>query len=180
MNTHCCTLSCAQSLDLCFVDLPYVNLLCLKYQMDKIALTFPSCFLFLWLDSLFFISVQWLLASCTSTSMIMDRIKYDLSGCYSMSLKFEDSFFLVFCKDHGTIMIQGSIKFLWISWMCWFYLVRNIWGFLATSYAPITANDHLENKPYFCLGLLANLADLLISVDSILFVLGIFDHFYPS
>ena len=40
-----------------------------------------------------------------------------------------------------------------------------MWGFLATSYAPITANENLENKPYFCLGLLANLADILRPFD---------------
>ena len=51
--------------------------------------------------------------------------------------------------------------------MCWFAVVVNIWGFLATSHFPTTANYSLANKPYFCLGLLANLADLLSPVGSI-------------
>ena len=64
--------------------------------------------------------------------------------------------------------------------MCWFCIVRNMWGSLATSHAPITANDNLENKKYFCQGLLSNFADLLRPVDSISIILGIFDPFYPS
>ena len=64
--------------------------------------------------------------------------------------------------------------------MCWFYLVRNMWGVLNTSHDPITANENLSNKPYFCLGLLANLADILIPVDSRSIILVIFDPFYPS
>ena len=60
------------------------------------------------------------------------------------------------------------------------FLVIKMWGFLATSHAPITANDNLENKPYFCLGLLANLAYLLIPVDATLIILGIFYPLSPS
>ena len=41
-------------------------------------------------------------------------------------------------------------------------------------------NENLSNKPYFCLGLLANLADLLRQVDARSIILGIFDPFYPS
>ena len=48
-------------------------------------------------------------------------------------------------------------------------------GFLATSHALINDNDNLSNKSYFCLGLLANLEDLLIPVDARSIILGIFD-----
>ena len=64
--------------------------------------------------------------------------------------------------------------------MYWFALFRKVWGFLATSRAPITSKNNLENKQYFCLSLLANLADLLKSVDARSLILGIFDSFYPS
>ena len=50
--------------------------------------------------------------------------------------------------------------------MFWFAQIRNMWGILDTSHATITDNDNLENKPYFCFVLLANLADILIPVDS--------------
>ena len=63
--------------------------------------------------------------------------------------------------------------------MCWFDIVRNMWMFLATAHAPTTANENLENKPYFCLGLLANLADLLRPVNTISIVLVIFLPFLP-
>ena len=55
-----------------------------------------------------------------------------------------------------------------------------MWGFLATSHAPINANENLENKPYFCLNLLANLVDLLRLVDARPIILGIFIPFIPS
>ena len=58
-----------------------------------------------------------------------------------------------------------------------------MWRFLATSHAPITANDNLDNKPYFCSVLLANLEDIIRSGDDRLIILGIFDPFdplYPS
>ena len=55
-----------------------------------------------------------------------------------------------------------------------------MWGLLATLHAPITANENLSNKPYFCLGLLANLEDLLRPVDARSIILGIFDPFSPS
>ena len=55
-----------------------------------------------------------------------------------------------------------------------------MWGILATSHAPINANGNLANKPYFCLGLLANLEDLLRPVDDRLIILGIFDPFSTS
>ena len=64
--------------------------------------------------------------------------------------------------------------------MCWFDIIRKMWGFLATSHAPITANESLENIPYSCLGLLANPEDLLIPVDYRPIILGIFDPFSPS
>ena len=70
-------------------------------------------------------------------------------------------------------------KRLLIFWLCLFTLVRNMWGFLATSHAPITSNENLSNKPYFYLGLLANLADLLIPVDAKSIVSGIFYPFTP-
>ena len=54
-----------------------------------------------------------------------------------------------------------------------------MWDFLATAHAPITMNDNLENKPYFGLVLLANLADLLIPVDARSIVSGIFYPFTP-
>ena len=54
-----------------------------------------------------------------------------------------------------------------------------MWGLLATSHAPINANDNLGNKSYFCLGLLTKLADLLIPVDARPIIFGIFDPFPP-
>ena len=63
--------------------------------------------------------------------------------------------------------------------MCWFDIVRNMWVSLATSHAPITTYENLSNKPFFCLGLLANLVDLLGPVDAILIVLGVFILFLP-
>ena len=62
--------------------------------------------------------------------------------------------------------------------MCWFALVRKIWAFLATSHAPITDNKNLTNKPYICLSLLANLADIMRLVDARTIILDIFDPFY--
>ena len=50
---------------------------------------------------------------------------------------------------------------------------------LSTSHAQITDNDHLANKPYFCLSLLANLADILRPVDVRLIILDIFDTLFP-
>ena len=64
--------------------------------------------------------------------------------------------------------------------MCWFALVRKIWGFLANSHTQINANENLENKPYFRLCLLSNLANLLRPVYSRSKFLGIFDPFSPS
>ena len=61
--------------------------------------------------------------------------------------------------------------------MGWFALVRKIWGFLATSQATTTDNENLSNKLYIFLGLLANLSDLLITVDAGSTILGIFDPF---
>ena len=57
--------------------------------------------------------------------------------------------------------------------MCWFDLVINMWGLLATSHATTNDNENLANKQHFCLGLFTNLTDLLISVDSRLIVLCI-------
>ena len=54
-----------------------------------------------------------------------------------------------------------------------------MWGFLSTSHAQTNANDNLSNKPYFCLGLLTNLSDLLIPVYARSIVLGIFTPFLP-
>ena len=54
-----------------------------------------------------------------------------------------------------------------------------MWDFKATSNAPTTAYENLTNKPYFCLSLLANLADILIPVDVRLIILDIFDTLFP-
>ena len=59
-------------------------------------------------------------------------------------------------------------------------LIRNMWGLLATSHAPINANDNFANRPYFCLGLLYNLEYILRLVDARLIILGTFDTFSPS
>ena len=32
--------------------------------------------------------------------------------------------------------------------MCWFVLVRKMWGFLANSHATVTDNYNLSNKQY--------------------------------
>ena len=58
-------------------------------------------------------------------------------------------------------------------------MAGNMWRFLATSHDPITANDNLENIPYICLVLLANLADLLRPVDAGSIILDIFDPLSP-
>ena len=55
-----------------------------------------------------------------------------------------------------------------------------MWEFLAISHATITANESLASKPYFFWGLLSNPSDLIIPVDSISIILGIFDPFSPS
>ena len=52
-------------------------------------------------------------------------------------------------------------------------------GLLATLNYPINANNNLANKPNFCLGLLTNLANILIPFDARSIILGIFDTFYP-
>ena len=70
-------------------------------------------------------------------------------------------------------------KCLLIYLIWWFDLVRNMWGFKATPNAPTTANKNLTNKPYFCLSLLANLADILRPVDVRLIILDIFDTLFP-
>ena len=59
----------------------------------------------------------------------------------------------------------------------WVALVRKMWGFLATSHAPITANENLANKPYFW-ALSANLEDLLRTVVTGSIILDIFDTFH--
>ena len=64
--------------------------------------------------------------------------------------------------------------------MCLFDIVINMWGLLPTSHTPITANYNLAKKTYFCMGLLANLADLLRPVDPRSTILVIFDPFSPS
>ena len=79
----------------------------------------------------------------------------------------------------GPKLFKVPSKFILIYWICWFDKVRNMWGLLATSYAPTIANDNLANKAYFCLGLFYNLVYLLRPVDSRSTVLGIFYPFYP-
>ena len=71
-------------------------------------------------------------------------------------------------------------NYLLISLICWFGIVRKMWGILTTSHAPINAKYNLSNKPYSCLSLLANLEDLLRPVDSRSIILGIFDPLSPS
>ena len=63
-----------------------------------------------------------------------------------------------------------------MSCRCLIYIVGHIWVFLATSHDPINANDNLENKSYFWLGLLANLAGLLRPV---IYRSILLDIFYP-
>ena len=70
-------------------------------------------------------------------------------------------------------------KCLLISRVCWFDLVRNMWGFLATYHASSTDIENLANKPSFCLVLLAKLVDLLIKVYTIPIILGILIPFTP-
>ena len=79
----------------------------------------------------------------------------------------------------GTNQFEVPSKYLIISWICWFYQVRNVWEFLATSHAPTTDNDNLSNKPHFCLGLLDNLEDLLRAAYSISNILDFFITFLP-
>ena len=64
--------------------------------------------------------------------------------------------------------------------MCWFDIVRSMWGFLSTPHTRITDNDNLSNKLYFCLGLLPNVADTIIPVDARFIILGVFGPFFPS
>ena len=75
----------------------------------------------------------------------------------------------------GQKLFKLPSKCLWISWICWFDIVRNMWGFLATSHARTTAKDNLSNKPQFVLGLLSNLEYLLRAVDTRSIILGFFN-----
>ena len=61
--------------------------------------------------------------------------------------------------------------------MCWFDIVRNIWGFLATSNASITANDNLSNKQFS--GLLVNLADIIRTVGAISIIFSVLIPLLP-
>ena len=63
--------------------------------------------------------------------------------------------------------------------MCWFSLVRNIWGFLAAHMLQLLLMRISWNKPYFFLCLLANLAYILRPVDTRLVILGIFTIVIP-
>ena len=49
----------------------------------------------------------------------------------------------------------------------------------STSHYSVTDNENLEIKPYLCLGLVANLEDLITSVDSISSIFRIFDPCSP-
>ena len=51
---------------------------------------------------------------------------------------------------------------------------------LFTSHNPINTNNNLADKSYFCLILLANLADILRSFDVRSNVIDFFDTFSPS
>ena len=64
----------------CFINIKSGNLSCFKDQMDKIVMSLPYLFLCLTLTSLFFISLQLLLASFASNYFIMDRMKSVFSG----------------------------------------------------------------------------------------------------
>ena len=66
----------------------------------------------------------------------------------------------------GPNFFKVPSKFLFISWICWFFLVINMWGVLSTSPATNIDDENLENKPYFCFDLLANLEDILRPVDA--------------
>ena len=79
----------------------------------------------------------------------------------------------------GPKTIKVPSKCILIFLMYLFSMVRKMWGFLVTSHNPITDNYNLANKPCFCLGLLANMTDLLRQVNDILIILGIFDTFSP-
>ena len=50
-----------------------------------------------------------------------------------------------------------------------------MWVFLFTSHDVTNANENLANEPHSCLGLLANLEDILRSVDDRLIILSTFD-----
>ena len=66
-------------------------------------------------------------------------------------------------------------KWLLISWICWFSIIKKMMGFLETPHAQTTDNDNSVTKSYFCLSLLANLTDILWPVDARSIILGIFD-----
>ena len=79
-----------------------------------------------------------------------------------------------FVNTMGLKWFKVPSKFLLISWMCWFAIVRNNWEFLSNSHSPSSTNDNLANNPYFSLDLLANMADLLRPVYARLIILVIF------
>ena len=100
---HCWITPCEQSIYLCFINLSSDNILRLKYQMDKMVLSLPYLFLCLFLTSLFFISVQWLLASFASTSLIVARMKSNLSGCKTILVLLQRPW------DHNDSSIYQSV-----------------------------------------------------------------------
>ena len=80
----------------------------------------------------------------------------------------------------GPKLFKVPSKSLLISLICWFAIVGNMWEVLSTLPYPNIANNNLENKSYFCLGLLANLVYLQRLFDARSSVLVIFDPLYPS
>ena len=60
------------------------------------------------------------------------------------------------------------------------FISLEICAFKSTSHDPTTANDNLENKSYFLIGLLFHLVDILIPVDARLIILGIFHLVFHS
>ena len=104
----------------------------------------------------------------------MAKIESYFSCCNNMS------FFSWFSENSmGPKLFKVPSKCLLISWICWFSLVGNMWGFSSTSYATATANENLANKPYFGGWVLANLEYLLRLVDARSIILGVLIPFLP-
>ena len=120
-----------------------------------------------------------ILDSCASIYLIMARMKSDFFLQHHVLKRVGLVFpgFLQIPWDHNDLgFIKMSINLLNVL-VCSSY--KDV-GVLVTSHAPITANENLANKPYFCLGLLAKHADLQRPVDAIPIILGIFNTFSPS
>ena len=77
---------------LCLIIRMSVKLLFLKYRIDKLALSLPYLFICLFLTSLSLIIFQWLRVLCTTIYFIIANMKWLLSVCNCMYLKFYFSF----------------------------------------------------------------------------------------